>query len=134
MTRPHDLEEPHAGRAAVESLPIEERVVNGAVIVLRPVGEIDMVTVDTLRDRLTAELGRRQHVVLDCSDVQFLSSGGIQALVEAHRQAQAAGAALHIAGAASRVVARPLEITGVDTVLTISADPPDELGDRLAAH
>ncbi|MEJ3657913.1 STAS domain-containing protein [Actinomycetes bacterium KLBMP 9759] len=135
MTRPHDLEEPHAaGDAAAEALPIEERVVNDAVIVLRPVGEIDMSTVHVVRDRLSAELARREHVVLDCSDVQFLSSGGIQAFVEAHRLAEAVGAVLHIAGATNRVVARPLELTGLDTVLVMSAEHPDELGDRLGAR
>ncbi len=114
-----------------EQLLIEEQVLGTEVIILRPAGELDMLTTPVLRSRLLSRLRQCRHVVLDVSAVTFLSSGGIQVLVEAHRHALDQEATLHVTGTANRVVSRPLEITGVDQVLDLSDSSPVELGLQL---
>ena len=83
------------------------------VLVLRVVGEIDLATVGRLRDHLYKHLpGAQRGVVLDCTEVSFLSACGIGLLVEIADQARADGVALRLV-AQSRVVLRALEVTGV---------------------
>ncbi|MGH4011129.1 MAG: STAS domain-containing protein [Pseudonocardiaceae bacterium] len=87
------------------------------VLVLRVVGEIDLVTIGLLRDHLHEHLPRAQRgVVLDCTEVSFLSACGVGLLVEIAEQARADGLALRLV-AQSRVVVRALEVTGVDGVV-----------------
>lgn len=132
MTHAHAADDAGVTGNAVEPLIlVEDEVIADDVIILRPVGELDMLTTPTLRVRLLAELGRCRHVIVDCSEIRFLSSGGVQLLVEAHERALEAGAMLHVAAAAHRVVARPLEITGVDTVLDVTAEPADAVASRV---
>jgi anti-anti-sigma factor len=84
-----------------------------------------------LRERVLHELQQYKHVVLDFAAVEFLGSAGIQVLVEAHHTAIDNGAAMHVAGAGARVVARPLQLTGVDEFLHLERGSAVALGLRL---
>lgn len=105
---------------AFESQPHElglsvEHPVPG-VSVVRPVGEIDMLTAPALaralRDELTAAC---RVLVVDLVGVEFLGSSGLAALVEA-RQLAGKTATVLLAGARRPIVARGLRLSGLDQV------------------
>ena len=105
-----------------------------AVVVVRPTGELDMLTTPQLRSQLLAHLADLDHIVLDLSEVTFLSSSGLQVLVDIDIAARDRGTAVHVTGAGSRIISRPLEITGLAEILTISDVPADLLAARLRGH
>jgi anti-sigma B factor antagonist len=111
---------------------VVQQEANGrSAAIVRAAGELDMITVPELREQLFAQLDQRHHVVLDLSRVTFFSSIALQVLAEAHDEAAARGASLHITGSGSRPVRRPLEITGLDRVLVISSVPAAALATQL---
>ncbi|HXV91660.1 MAG TPA: STAS domain-containing protein [Pseudonocardia sp.] len=104
-----------------------------AVVLLRPAGDVDLLTTPSLRRRMRAGVRRHRHVVVDLSAVEYLASVAIQALVEAQQLAERGGSALYLTGAGHRRVARPLALTGLDPVLSVSDQPAHVLVPRLAA-
>lgn len=84
-------------------------------LVVTPVGELDIATVDRLAVALE---GRRpsEGVCIDLSRLDFLDTSGIQLLVEVQRDARAGDYPLRIVRANARVH-RVFEIAGLDRVL-----------------
>ena len=81
------------------------------------VGEIDSTSAPVLRERLEAVLaGDVQQFVVDLVGVTFLDSAGLCVLAAAHRTAAAQGVGMQVL-AASRAVIRPLQITGLWSLL-----------------
>lgn len=84
------------------------------VLVLRLVGEIDLITVRRLRDQLHTHLrSDYRGLVLDFTGVSFLAGCGIGVLLEIADQTRAGGIALRLV-AHSRLVLRALEISLAD--------------------
>lgn len=84
------------------------------VCVVRVGGELDMFTAPLFSKHLSEALSATPpHLVIDLAAVQFLSSGGLDALVMAREVALSTGVVLHLAGMEQRLVARPLEVTGL---------------------
>lgn len=83
------------------------------------VGELDMSTADKLAEALDGVLAEPavRRVVIDFAGVGFLASAGIAVLVGAYRAGQDRGVGLVVSNCRPSV-ARVLEITGVDKVLT----------------
>ncbi|WP_367130280.1 STAS domain-containing protein [Saccharothrix sp. HUAS TT1] len=82
-------------------------------------GPIDSGTVSSLRDRLAARLDSAPSaLVLDLTGVTFLGAAGIAALVEAHARAERVGSSFAVVADSHRVL-RPLQVTGVDRVLSV---------------
>ena len=91
-----------------------------AVVRVTAVGEIDSTSAPVLRDRLDAVLaGGAQQFVVDLVGVTFLDSAGLCVLAAAHRRAAAQGIGMRVV-AASRAVIRPLQITGLWSLLGAS--------------
>ncbi|HZY43107.1 MAG TPA: STAS domain-containing protein [Anaerolineae bacterium] len=68
-----------------------------------PSGRLDAVTVPTLEEFLQSELSAgHNYLILDLSEVSYLSSSGLRALLQARRQAQAAGGDLVLAAMSVR--------------------------------
>jgi len=68
-----------------------------------PSGRLDAVTVPALEESLQAELSAdHSELILDLSEVSYLSSSGLRALLRARRQAQAAGGDLVLAAMSVR--------------------------------
>ena len=95
------------------------------VVLLAVDGELDTLTAPRLAEDLDAALATAladgAALVVDLSDVMFLASSGLAVLVDGARQAGAAARRLHLV-TASRVVSRPLEVTGADTLFDIHPD------------
>lgn len=97
----------------------------GAVRVLRVHGEVDLTTASSL-DMACAEAAMDQPevLVIDLTGVTFLGTLGLTTLLAAHRRALPGG--LRIV-AADRPTWRPLELTGLTTVLAVYRSLDDAL-------
>ncbi len=120
---------PSAGRPTVSSkLSLRTRTMDGCLVV-EVGGEVDMTSAPTLRDHLLGQIGLGEPcLVVDLSEVEFMDSTGLSALVVAYRQAVELGSSLLIAGA-KPAVRRVLEITQLDMLL----EHHDDVADAVAA-
>ncbi|MER5884726.1 STAS domain-containing protein [Streptomyces sp. NPDC001941] len=115
------------GSANQGRLRVEVRTV-GRSEVVTPAGELDHHTADLLREPLEAALDQgRARLVVDCSQLEFCDSTGLNVLLGARLKAEAAGGGVHLAGMLP-VVARVFEITGAEAVFTVH----DTLDEALA--
>jgi anti-sigma B factor antagonist len=81
-------------------------------------GDVDLATAGLLRDHLRAALTAERAVVVDLADVPFMDSTGLGVLVDASRQAKAAGTALVLARP-QRIVRNALRLVAVDTLVDV---------------
>jgi anti-sigma B factor antagonist len=89
----------------------DSRSDGGVVVALQ--GQVDLATAPQLTQAVAnATKQGGDAVVVDLTDVDFLDSAGVRALVESAQAAATAGVAVTVTGA-SGWVARVLEITGV---------------------
>jgi anti-sigma B factor antagonist len=115
--------------SAVSSrLRLRTRTVDGCLVV-EVGGEVDMSSAPTLRDHLLGHIVFGEPcVVVDLSDVGFMDSTGLSALVVAYRQAGEVGSSLFLAGA-QPAIRRLLKITQLDALL----EHRDDVADAVAA-
>jgi anti-sigma B factor antagonist len=82
-------------------------------VVIALQGQVDLATAPQLADAVAGATRQgAETVVVDLTDVDFLDSAGVRALVESAQAAAATGVTVSVTGA-SGWVARVLEITGV---------------------
>ncbi len=74
-------------------------------------GEVDLETSAALTEALTEVVSTR-HISLDLTDVGYMDSTGLRAILEAREAIERAGGTLEVA-AASNIVARLIDISGV---------------------
>lgn len=106
------------GSANRGRLQVEVRT-EGLSEVVKPAGELDHHTAELLRAPLDEALEQgRARLVIDCSELEFCDSTGLNVLLGARLKAEAAGGGVHLAGMLP-VVARVFEITGAEAVFTV---------------
>jgi anti-sigma B factor antagonist len=91
----------------------------GRLVTVR--GDVDATTAPGLRACLLAALEGpgAADVEVDLTGVTFLDSAGLTVLVVAHQAAERAGCAVRLRCGGTRAVTRPLELTGLSTVLAV---------------
>jgi anti-sigma B factor antagonist len=91
-----------------------------AVVRVAATGEIDSTSAPVLREHLDTVLDSgAQEFVVDLVQVTFLDSAGLCVLAGAHRRAGERGIRMRVL-ASSRAVIRPLQITGLWSLLGAS--------------
>jgi anti-sigma B factor antagonist len=95
-----------------EALTIEVRRERDHVI-MAVAGEIDIATVAQLRERLFELADGGQSVIVDLSQVSFVDSTGLGALVGAAKRAAANGGGLYVVGARPQI-RQLFRVTGLD--------------------
>ncbi|HZX37767.1 MAG TPA: STAS domain-containing protein [Streptomyces sp.] len=116
------------GSANRGRLQVEVRT-EGHSEVVKPAGELDHHTADLLRVPLDDALEQgRARLVIDCSQLEFCDSTGLNVLLGARLKAEAAGGGVHLAGMLP-VVARVFEITGAEAVFSVHDSLEDALSD-----
>ncbi|MFW3168875.1 STAS domain-containing protein [Geodermatophilus sp. CPCC 206100] len=106
-----------------EAMTLTLRTGRDGAVTVSVAGEVDTFTAPTLRSAVDAELERRPpELVLDLRGVRFLGSAGLALLVQTQKSADSRGIVLRLI-ATTRPVIRPLEVTGLRAVFTISGDP-----------
>ncbi len=97
----------------------------GSEVVVTIVGEVDLTTAPRVREavkdaRDSVAPVALTTVILDLSEVEHLDSLGLAVLVETAAECHSAEQALALI-CPTPVVTRPLEMTGLDGILTITA-------------
>jgi len=97
--------------------------------VCRPKGELDAFTVSQFREAL-AELATTPRLVIDLSEVPFIDSAGLGALIGGIRRTREQGGDVSVACNRATLI-RLLRTTGFDRIVTV-ADTVDEAAAALA--
>jgi anti-anti-sigma factor len=84
-------------------------------------GEVDLVSADQLRRVLDAALQDSASVTLDLTELTFIDSSGLSALVDAHRKARDAGGTFTLRHP-TPMLRRLLDITRLETLLVVEPD------------
>ena len=106
--------------AGLDRLSVEVRQL-GHTAVFTPAGELDHHTADLLSEPLSAAMDAgTNRLVIDCSELVFCDSTGLNVLLGARLRAEDKGGAVHLA-AMRPTVARVFEITGAEAVFTVHA-------------
>ncbi len=98
-----------------------------AVAIVRPRGELDLDTVETLRATLDG-IGSGERLVLDLRGLSFMDSTGLHLLVTLHRRAQRDGWHLTLVAPAAPVD-RAIQLCGLDQELPFVAAVDAEPGE-----
>ncbi len=113
---------------------------SGQVAVVTVAGEVDITNAEGLRDALLSALNAgAAALVADMTQVTFLDSAGVTALVRAARRATATDATLRLAVTVPAVL-RVLSLVGIDRLIPVypsladaMASLPDQSGRGLPA-
>ena len=87
----------------------------GNALVIRLSGELDLVTAPQFRSHVDDQLAHHEnlrHIILNLSEVKFIDSSGLGAILGRYREIQGRGGKLVIVGAAPQV-RQIFEISGV---------------------
>jgi anti-sigma B factor antagonist len=87
--------------------------------VVRLVGEHDLNTAASLRERLGTAVNEGRGIVVDLSATDFIDSSILGAILEARQQATDNGSGFAIIGGGGEPVERVLEVTGLKQALPI---------------
>lgn len=106
----------------------------GSSVLVTVVGEVDSSSAPAVGERFDALLeGELRELTVDLVGVTFLDSAGLCVLASAHRRAVAAGVEMRVL-ASSRAVIRPLQITGLWTLLNAEqVDPAQPAQESVGA-
>lgn len=99
------------------------------IAVLHPQGRLDLAGAPTLETLLSKAAATHRLCVVDLSQIAFLASVGIRALLHAARDLNARGGRLVLSGP-TREVAKVLAVSGVAALLPIAPDLAEAI--RLA--
>ncbi|MEU4521519.1 STAS domain-containing protein [Amycolatopsis sp. NPDC024027] len=101
---------------------------SGGAVVLAVAGEIDLLSAPVLGDGVTTALADAPELlVIDLSEVSFLASIGITALLEARREA-GPRTRVRVVAPEGGVVNRTLRLTGLHEALAVATTRDDALG------
>lgn len=117
-------------RPSEQLLTLDRSLRAGAIVVVAS-GELDGLTVPRLREALAESVRSVESdtLVLDLTEVEFLGSLGLRALVEIAADAEANDKGLRVVVDSQRPVVRPIVLSGLDREL----DLYDSLDDALSA-
>jgi anti-sigma B factor antagonist len=108
-----------------KALTIRARREPGYVVVT-VAGELDIATVDHLRNRLAALAARGVPLVADLDQVSFIDATGLGALAGAARQAAEHGTSLHVV-CARQQTRRLFRVTGLDRQIPLARNLTEAL-------
>ncbi|MBY8887756.1 STAS domain-containing protein [Streptomyces sp. PTM05] len=101
----------------------------GRSAIFTPVGELDHHTAELLREPMESSVeDGYAKLVVDCSQLEFCDSTGLNVLLGARLKAEAEGGGVHLAGLLP-TVARVFEITGAEAVFTLHETLADALNE-----
>jgi anti-sigma B factor antagonist len=100
---------------------------DGDTVVLHVAGDLDVLTAPTLGTHLDVALtGNPSVLVVDITDVGFLSSAGLSMLVETHRLTSKADISLRVV-AQGPATARPMHMMRIDEFIDLYPTVEDAL-------
>ena len=111
----------NAAQLTVNSVSTEK----GSVV--EAVGEVDLTTVQTLRETVLQSVKNPVNVavIVDLTRVDFIDSAGLALLVEARKELSQSSRTLHILLAQGRQPERVLRLGRFDTIMNLAYDISD---------
>lgn len=94
------------------------------VVTVSVAGAVDLLTAPSVGEALESAQRDGRLIVLDLRRVEFLGSAGLSVLVDAARRAGESDGRLAIL-ATNHAVVRAVQVTGLDAVLRLFADPAE---------
>jgi anti-sigma B factor antagonist len=107
------------------SFEIRESVDDDGAVRIALLGELDIAVADGVEERLREHRDQGHAVRLDLSQLEFIDSSGVRAIVLGLKHARRGGAELDVDRRVSSTVARMIEIMGIGPQLW----PADQAGD-----
>jgi anti-sigma B factor antagonist len=99
-------------------------------LVIAPAGELDFASVGAFRDALAdAAVRTDPGVVVDLSDVSFIDSSGLGALVDLHSRLQRESRQLAVVAPGGTAAAVLLNLAGLQNRLPVFEERPSRLPD-----
>jgi anti-anti-sigma factor len=118
-------------RTASLAVQVVERV--DGTLVVQLTGEIDISTAEILIDQFRVISAERiQNVILDATEVEFIDSAGLHALIEGKRMIREGGTNLVLVP--SRQVRRVLELVFPEPLFAARVDSVEEAFAWLVSH
>jgi len=114
---------------AHDQLSIDVRPEEGGATVFKLRGTLDIATAPTLRAALSQAQETKKNVVVDLTQIEFLDSTGLGALIGAHRRASERDGSLRLIVNEGPIL-RLLAITGLIRALPVYHSVGDALGDQ----
>jgi anti-anti-sigma factor len=99
------------------SFEIREGVDADGVVRLALIGELDIAVADRVEERFRELREAGQRVRLDLSELEFIDSSGVRAIVLALKHARESGSELEVDRRISPTVERMIEIMGIGSQL-----------------
>jgi len=94
-------------------------------VIVSPIGEIDLATIDAVREQLDAARATTNLVHLDLRGVTFIDSAGVRLVVEGARDLARQGGELVVIRGGPEVT-RLFELVGLDGRVRMLDAPPEE--------
>lgn len=107
------------------SFEIRESVDTDGAVRLALVGELDIAAADGVEERLRGHHDDGHRVRLDLSQLEFIDSSGVRAIVLGLKHARLAGRELEVDRRVSSTVTRMIEIMGIGPQLWPAGQPGD---------
>ena len=93
----------------------------GDVVVVRAIGKMDALTAPTMQDAIDEVLNEQpSHVVIEMSDVPYISSAGLRVFIRAAKAAKGSGK-LAVCGLHENV-RQVFELAGFDKIMSLCDD------------
>lgn len=130
MAHPGDGNDTATFRHETPDLRVD-RVKHDSALVYRVAGEVDTLTAPELDAALTRSYdspGSVTRVVLDLTEVPFLSSAGLSILVDHHSRCERDGMTLCVV-ATQRATLRAIQITALDRIVPLFGSVDEALAD-----
>lgn len=108
----------------MNGLTITKSVLDGGWMSLAVTGEIDLATVDELRDAINRVAETGSHLVVDLRGAEFMDSTGLKTLVVANRSFGEASRSFALAVQAGPIW-RLIDLSGIESSINIVEDPKD---------
>lgn len=106
------------------SFEIRESADADGAVRLMLIGELDIAVADGVETRLRAHRADGNPVRLDLSQLDFIDSSGVRAIVLGLKHARSGGVELDVDTRVSSTVARMIEIMGIGSQLWPADKPP----------
>jgi len=125
MTLPPPPPPPTREREDEDLLTLATARPQAGLVLVKAQGEIDLETTPALEAELNGVLRPPfpARLGLDLSEVTFISSSGLNVLIELNERSRACGTDMRLIGM-SRPVRRALDLTGLDAVLKVHQTQP----------
>lgn len=81
-------------------------------------GRLDKISSPILEEELKPEIGKKKNIVIDCTNLQYISSAGLRILVACEKQLKAEGKSLEVINVNDDVMTI-LQVTGFVYILNI---------------